>query len=530
MASRKAGDEREEFQPRINIPAQEEEADILEEAGAEEDEETGELMADEDKVRKLGAADPATVREDRRLRSIANKKRQGKKNIGFGTNDPLVVYETILKAWEPDSIDITVKRLTGAQVVQVVRSRPRSRTELYKVIETVHGQHEEAEYDIRFHDSSGHQWRGQGRITMPDTRPQGHPHGNGHYPQPQQPTAPGAPSVVVQAPPGQDMGTMFSSFQAMFDMFQNIQQRMAPQQYAQPQMPIMPPQPPPTASPAEQMAWMQQVFDMFQRMQGTARGAPQQPQMHAPQGPNVPNTPPPPGYVYRWLPEANCCVLEPVNRPAPMMSRDQRERPPYYATRREPHDQRDPYARDPYARPNQGPPDPLRESMSTVRRAMALREELDSLFGGGGQRGDVGGHLDAAPGQDPDSPIEVVRTDNGDIVYDRQDGNIRGWDTLLVNLPSMLKKGGEFVDKISKTAAAERQRRERVEQQQLPPGYVRLTEGYEPPEGLVAVPVNQTPPRAREQDLPPPPAHVPPPIEDEPAPPPQQRGWDEDFS
>jgi len=529
MASRKASDEREEFQPRVNIPAQEEEADILEEAGAEEDEETGELVADIEKVRKLGAADPATVREDRRLRSIANKKRQGKKNVGFGTNDPLVVYETILKSWEPDSIDITFKRLSGSQQpTHVIRSRPRSRTELYEVFMSFHGQSEMAEYDVRFHDSSGHQWRGQGRITMPDTRPKGQQNGNGHYPQPQQPAAPGAPSVVVQAP-GQDMGAMFSTFQSMFDMFQNMQQRMAPQQYSsQPQLPIMPPQPPPTASPAEQMAWMQQMFDMFQRMQGnTSRGGHQQPQTL--QGPNVPSTPPPSGYVYRWLPEANCCVLEPVNRPAlerrEPMYRGQREpmgQRPYYPQQIEQHDRYDP-------RQHQGPPDPLRESMSTVRRAMALREELDSLFDGGGRRSDVGGHLDGAQGQDPDSPVEVVRTENGDLVYNRQDGNLRGWDTLLVNLPGMLKKGGEFIDKISKTAAEERKRREQVEQQQLPPGFVRVVEGYEPPEGFVAVPVRPTP-QAREQDLPPPPVHVPPPIrEEEPEPPPEPRGWEEDL-
>ncbi len=391
---------------------------------------------------------------------------------------------------------------------------------------SLHGQSEMAEYDVRFHDSSGHQWRGSGRITMPDTRPKGQQTGNGHYPQPQQPAAPGAPSVVVQAPPGQDMGTMFSTFQAMFDMFQNMQQRMTPQQPQQPtygtlQTQMPPPPPPPGSDMATQMAWMQQALDMFQRMQsGASRGAHQQPQMHAPQGPNVPNTPPPPGYVYRWLPEANCCVLEPVNRPAPVMSRQDPNRfqRPYL----------EPQQRDPYARQNQGPPDPLRESMGTVRRALALREELDSLFGDRQQHG-LGQHLDETSAQDPDSPIEVVDTGNGRIIYGREDGNIRGWDTLLINLPDMLKKGGEFVDKISKTAAEERQRRERAAQQQLPQGYVRVTEGYEPPEGFVAVPVTPAP-QMRAQDLPPPPAHVPPPIEDEgEPPPPPPRGWDEDL-
>jgi hypothetical protein len=509
--------EDDKFSPRVNIPAQEEEADIIEEAGAEQDEETGELMADVDRVRKLGAADPATVREDRRLRSIANKKRQGKKNVGFGTTDPLVVYETLLKAWEPDSIDITFKRLSGSQQpTHVIRSRPRSRTELYEVFMTFHGQSEMAEYDVRFHDSSGHQWRGQGRITMPDTRPKG----NGHYPQ-QQPAAPGSPSVVVQAPPGQDMGSMFSTFQQMFDMFQNMQQRMAPQQYSsQPQMPIMPPQPPPTASPGEQMAWMQQVFDMFQRMQGSAaRGGHQQPQ-HAPMGPNLPTTPPPPGYVYRWLPESNCCVLEPVNRPMPSRQepRQFRDRAPYYP-------QGEGQERDPYARPShQGPVDPLRESMSNVRRAMALREELDSLFGGQ-RRGGEGYDIDGAPEQDPDSPVIIERTADLELIRNREDGNIRGWDTFLVNLPGMIKQGGEYLDKISKTAVAERQRRERAQiREQLPPGYAYV----EVPAEEVRQVQTQAP-QSRD-DLPPPPTHVPPPIrEEEEEPPSAPRGWDEDL-
>lgn len=530
MASRKAGDEREEFQPRVNIPAQEEEADILEEAGAEQDEETGELMADAEQVRKLGAADPATVREDRRLRSIANKKRQGKKNVGFGTTDPLVVYETILKTWEPDSIDITFKRLSGSQqTTRMIRSRPRSRAELYEVFEKLHGESEAAEYDVRFHDSSGHQWRGQGRITMPDTRPKNQQSGNGHYPSPQPATAPGTPSVVVQAPPGQDMGAMFSTFQSMFEMFHNMQQRMAPQQYSsQPQLPVMPPQPPPTASPGEQMAWMQQVFDMFQRMQGNARGTPQQPQMPTHAGPQLPNTPAPPGYRYTWLPDSNCCVLEPINRPVPErrehVDRGQREpmgRRPYYPQQGEQYDR--------YDSRHQGPPDPLRESMGTIRRALALREELDSLFGDGQQRRIDGGQFDGSPEQDPDSPVVIERTADVELVRNRDDGNIRGWDTFLINLPNMVKKGGEFVKEISKTAAAERQRRDRIEQQRLPPGFVRVTEGYEPPEGFVPVPVDRVPPPPPpREDLPPPPAHVPPPIQEEPEPPPK-RGWDEDL-
>ena len=267
--------------------------------GAEEDEESGELVADEDKVRKIGAADPATVREDRRLRSVANKKRQGKKNVGFGTTDPLVVYETLLKTWAPDSIDITFKRLSGSQITQMmIRSRPRSRTELYEAFMNMHGQSEAAEYEVRFHDSSGHQWRGQGRITMPDTRPRGQQNGNGHYPQQQQPQASTQP--MQPASP-------FALLQEALDTVERLR-GMQPAQSTAPQ------QATPSASqllqdaldtvqrlqgmqPTPQSNEMARLVDALQRV--TGRGAPQQPQMAAPIGPQLPTTPAPPGYRYR---------------------------------------------------------------------------------------------------------------------------------------------------------------------------------------------------------------------------------------
>jgi hypothetical protein len=520
MASHKKDDEREEFQPRVNIPAQEEEADIIEEVGAEEDEESGELVADEDKVRKIGAADPATVREDRRLRSVANKKRQGKKNVGFGTTDPLVVYETLLKTWAPDSIDITFKRLSGSQITQMmIRSRPRSRTELYEAFMNMHGQSEAAEYEVRFHDSSGHQWRGQGRITMPDTRPRGQQNGNGHYPQQQQPQASTQP--MQPASP-------FALLQEALDTVERLR-GMQPAQSTAPQ------QATPSASqllqdaldtvqrlqgmqPTPQSNEMARLVDALQRV--TGRGAPQQPQMAAPIGPQLPTTPAPPGYRYTWLPESGCCVLEPVRSAMPIgrepQPRQFRRDAPYYP-QGEPQE-RDRYERDPYARP-QGPPDQLRE----VRKLMVLRKELDSLFGGGERRND-GYDIDGAPEQDPDSPVIIERTTDVELVRNREDGSIRGWDTLLINLPGMIKKGGEYIDKISKTAVAERQRRERAQvREQLPPGYAYVE--------VPAEEVRQAQAPQPREDLPPPPTHVPPPIreEEEEPEPEQQRGWDEDL-
>lgn len=517
MATRKTSEgEREEFQPRVNIPAQEEEADIIEEVGAEEDEESGELVADEDRVRKIGAADPATVREDRRLRSIANKKRQGKKNVGFGTIDPLVVYETILKTWEPDSIDITFKRLSGSQqTTQVIRSRPRSRTELFDVFMGLHGQSEAAEYEVRFHDSSGHQWRGQGRITMPDTRPKGQQGGNGYYPS--QNGAP--PPQTGQQPPSQGPDPM-AMFRQMFELVQSVQPQQPQQQLhygplGQQAMPA----PPTNPDPASMMKWFQEMFAIVRQAQPTPATAPV---AHSPQQNPAMQGPPRARPGYEWIWEDGQFFQRQVSNAAhperrEPMYRGQREpigQRPYYPNQGEQRDRYDPRQQ------HQAPSDPLRESMSAVRRAMALREELDSVFGGG-RRSD-GYDLDVAPEQDPDSPVIIERTADMELVRNREDRSIRGWDTFLVNLPSMIKQGGEYLDKISKTAVAERQRRERAHiQQQLPPGYAYVEVPAEEMRQAQA-------PQPRE-DLPPPPAHVPPPIQEEEPEPEPQRGWDEEL-
>lgn len=515
-----------------NVPADEDEADILDEVDAEPNED-GETQAFAADIRKAGAADAETVRENRRQARIADKKRKGEK-VSFNTDDPLRVYSTLLTVWPASAMHVKMRRISGGpEVTELITRHPKDPTELFEALKSVHGQCAEATYEIWFLDTSNHQWRGKAKITLPDTRPQSRQNGNGHY-STQQPPVPTA-SAQPASP--------FALLQEALDTVQRLQ-GMQPLQQSAPQ---------PASNVAQTpFALLQEALDTVQRLQGmqpsqvspqsnemsrlvdalqrvTGRGAPQQPQLPAPTGPQLPNTPAPPGYKYTWRPQDNCVVLEPEN-PAPArrepmpMYRGQREpmgQRPYYPQQGEQHDRYDP-------RQHQGPPDPLRESMSALRRAMQMREELDSLLGGVGQRS--GFEEPLAQDQDPDSPVIIERTNDGEIIRNRDDGNIRGWDTLLVNLPNILKKGGEYIDKISKTAAVERQRRERVEQQ-LPPGFVRVTEGYEPPEGFATVPVRPAPaPRAREQDLPPPPAHVPPPIDDDaPEPPPPQRGWDENL-
>jgi hypothetical protein len=142
----------------------------------------GELVVDEDKIRALGAIDAESVRENRRLKDIVNKKRSGMKGVLFNAGDVLIKYETLIKLWPINTIDISVKRLTGSPVQHMILSRPRSGAELYGAIRAVHGQYEEAEYELKFFDNNSKEFRGNGQITMPDTRaaasPQPQPSGD----------------------------------------------------------------------------------------------------------------------------------------------------------------------------------------------------------------------------------------------------------------------------------------------------------------------------------------------------------------
>lgn len=260
--------------PDTGSPAQQDEADVFEEVGAERDE-SGELLADEARIRALGAVDAESVIENRRLAAIVGKKRSGKKEVPFNAGDILTKYETLIKFWPANTIDIGVKRLTGAPVQHLITSRPRSAPELFEALKLVHGQYEEAKYEIKFFDNNSKEFRGNGQITMPDTRPpspqQGqpmhpyYPYGPapappgypplGYPPQPplgyapQQPTAQGSPQqppvVHVQAPASPDLGALIDGVRQVLAMVQSAPQPAA-QQWPQ-QQPVYapPPQPPP---------------------------------------------------------------------------------------------------------------------------------------------------------------------------------------------------------------------------------------------------------------------------------------------
>ena len=298
-------------------PAQQDEADILAEAGAERDESSGELLVDEAKILELGAVDAASVRENRRLDDIVDKKRANQKDVPFNTGDLLTQYETLIRYWPANTLDISVKRMTGTPVQQVITSRPRSGAELYEAIKVIHGNYGEAEYEVKFLDTNRKQYRGTSRIVMPDTRvpsqqgqqppmnapyyPNGAPQ-QGYPPQPafgypqqpqqqqtQQPQPAPQPMpqpqhpVVVQAPAGPDMSSMIGAMRELFGIFQSMQPPAppapaqpvyAPQPvYAQPheQQPVaMPPMPPPGADMATMMDWTRQMFGIFQSMQPPA--------------------------------------------------------------------------------------------------------------------------------------------------------------------------------------------------------------------------------------------------------------------
>lgn len=319
----KGGGGRDDIQS--ETPARQDEAEILKEANAEQSED-GQLLVDEDTVKEIGAVDTASVRANRRMEDAVNKKKANVKNVSFTTDDLLEKYDYVLKQWPANTLDIHVRRVTGTPVARPILTRPRSGTELYKALETIHGQSEEAEYEVKIQEISTKQYRAIGRIVMPDARPPqqagqpmgpyyppGYPPG---YPAPpgysQQPPpygmppqgAPVAPAPVpapVAAPPAPmappppapaapDMGSMVDQVRQLWQLIQSMQPAplppvmMPPPVYMPPPppMPAMPPPPAPGADLGTVLEWMRQ----FQEMQLTMQ-AQQQP-------PPPPYQPPPP--------------------------------------------------------------------------------------------------------------------------------------------------------------------------------------------------------------------------------------------
>jgi hypothetical protein len=500
-----------------DTPTLQDDADILAEAGAEPDEETGELAVNSETVRELGAVDATSVRENRRLTRVVQKKREGKKDVPFNTKDVVVIYGTLLQYWTPDSIDITAKRMLGGATTMF--NKPISGAALYEAIMHFHGQHAEAEYEIKF-TSSG-KYLGMGRITMPDTRPaaqQGQPMNNGYpngvqpplgyapiqaqpYP-PQQPSFPQATPMAQAAPQAFDPMAMMRQ---MFEMFQQMQTAVQPPQpQVQPQFqspPVMPPMPSPQSSPAEMMAWMQQAFGIFQQMQG---GAPRPAQIVAPSPPPAPAPQQPSEFermreMFAFFRDMQASAAP---RQIPRSFDPQRGAPPPY--------ERPSYAAGP-SQPPQRPPtmaEQFRESIAIVRSAVDVVQEMEGVLPGREQE------MHSSSPEDDDSPVRVIDTGPAKIVVNKSDGSTRLWETGVANMDKIFKWVGEQREAIQKESAA--RQRQQAPQQQLPPGYVEVGPGYRPPPGYVAVPVDQ------QSDLPPPPDHMPPPIGE---PPPSRQPW-----
>lgn len=540
---------------------QQDQSEVLEEVGATRDDDSGELVASEDRVREIGAVDADAVRENARMKAFVDKKRGGVKNVTFNTDDPLLKYEMLIALWAPNTIDIYVRRLTGAPAQHVITSRPRSGAELYEAMKIVHGAYEEAAYELKFTDNSQKVWRGSAKITMPDTRsaaPQGQPPMNyPYYPPagppgaPGYPPPPGYPPVAPVAPapppaPGADLGQL----QQLFELFTRMQRQAAPPQPQAPPQPMV--LPPPPTDPAAQMAWMQQAFEIFQRMQAQPGAAP------PPLQPTVvPVAQPTSGLDLAQLQQIFGLFREMMTQAQPAPAPPPYRRP--YDPRERGYDPRDPrdsrgydpreqgprYGEPEYGAPGYRPPPPpyqggyrgpggpgsgygppaqprshtdeLREAVSFVRTAAQSLREMQTMMPWNREAPEQA----AAGPEEDDSPVQVVDAGPAKFVINKEDGGMRGFESVLVNLPSVMKWGGEQFEKISK-AHDERQRQAQPPRQQLAPGYVEVTPGYRPPPGFVAVPIDQEEyqehmerqqgRQAPQRRLPDPPERMPPPI------------------
>lgn len=512
----------------INVPSQEDEEDILNEVGAERDEETGGLVADEDKVREIGALDPESVRMNRHVRRVADAKRKREK-VAFGIEDPIAHYDGLLRVWSNEKIEIRAQNLVTREQ-HTIKSQPRSGFDLYDTLKAIHGQRDAHEYKIEFVGAQRKEWMGSSRIVMPDARvpgqqpPQYYPPSQG-YPPPQASPQPQAPTFVMP-PPGTDPMQMV---QQMFEMFRRFQTEMMPPtppaHSPQPNItPTLPPMPQ-TSDPAAMMNWMQQSFEIFQRMQSAAaKGLTPQPQI-APQaqpqsGPTgMPQFPPPPGtaWMYYIPPGASTggWVAQPIGTGGAEPQRQSPFQRPQYYPQGDPNDPRRGYSPPYQQRPPErvrSPAQMFRESISSARELYNTAQELNDMFSGGGGRSGSEHEIS----EDNDSSVEIIDVD-GKFKYakNRETGAISWAETGIMVVPPVLKWLGEQNEKIQ-TARQERQRPQPQQrrQQALPPGFVEVDENYRPPKGFVAVPVDQIPPQ-QEHDLPEPPANVPPAIDEE---------------
>jgi len=147
--------------------------------------------------------------------------------------------------------------------------------------------------------------------------------------------------------------------------------------------------------------------------------------------------------------------------------------------------------------------DQWRESLGVLRTARNVVQEMNTLM-----PGYEAPPQEVAVGEEDDSPIRIQDAGPVKLALNKEDGSLRWAETGMMALPGVLKWIGEQADKIQQ-ASAERQRAQQAPpQQQLPPGYVEVGPGYQPPPGFVAVPVEVQ----QQSPLPPPPEHLPPPV------------------
>ena len=552
--------------------SQDDEEDILAELGVERDEETGELLASEKKVRELGAIDVESIKENRRLDRVVSRKRANEKDVNINAHDLMTKYETLLRMWDHDTIHISVNRITGSPIERVIREQPKSSGELYDLLMEIHGSNEEAKYALKFYDRGSHKIRARYQITLPDTRQQqGQPMVSAPQPEQKQPQT--AVPSVEQSPsqtvnPLQQMRDMWQMLNEMRSTIQAQQTTpVAPVAAPPPPPPAPPPPPPPSgADPASMMAWMQQqMMSTMQQMMQQATPA------QAPQPQHDPSA------MMRWMSETFDRMFEqiskmqrPAEAPAPQpppqsqtttlrealeLLREMKEmEKPSRRADEEDDDDRGPvrgrgrgydprydrrydeYDRPPYDRPSYDPrrfaprdpqpevPPKPSDPLSQVKESLNLVKQLQTLLPG--QENQTAAIVASPEEKEDDSPVRVLDTGSGKIVFDRKDGTLRTWETGLANMDKVFNWVGEQADALRRAQAEARQRQEAQQQvQQLPPGHVLVTDGYEPPEGYVAVPVSQEPPVQRQPEperpqqqmqqspLPPPPEHVPPPIQ-----------------
>lgn len=509
--------------------SQQDEADINAEMGAEKGPD-GELVADEEAVRKAGAVDVESVRENRRMTRAVHNKRIGKPNIHINVDDILVKYDQTLRLYAADTIYISVRRVSGGSPVQhTITSAPRNGAELYNAIKAIHGRHEEASYAISFFDPTNKAWRGKGHITMPDTSqgqpPMGYPpYGQQPppgYPQPFQP-----PPQTPTTPQTPDLGSMLNGFRQLMEMMQAYQSG-APFPAAQGSAVGGAPGDPVSA----QIDQLRQMLDVLQQSQGgrgPARGqqAPAPAPVVNPQlaaamaGMGMPPVQPPQGTI--WVPGFGFVALERLMQvlgggPTGGIGPRSSYRGPFAGAAVGGDDQQPqqppPYRGPAYAAAQSAQAQPqertaaqaFRDSVSLIRTASDAARELQSLFPGQ----DAHEPVASVSIEDEDSPMRVIDAGGAKLVVNKKDGSLRTLETGFANMDKIFKWASEQIELVRSRDAQRPAAR-----QPLPPGVIEVHPGYQPPPGYAAVPLHPGTgePQFDQAQLPPPPSDIPPPL------------------